>query len=512
MMQSLLALKKYFGYDAFRPLQQEIIDDALAGRDVFALMPTGGGKSLCFQLPALLRDGLTIVVSPLISLMKDQVDALRASGIAATFLNSALDRHEAVERLRGLNHGEYRLLYVAPERLMLDGFLERALNWNITQIAIDEAHCISEWGHDFRPEYRELKKLRRHMPGVPIMALTATATERVRKDIVDQLHLDDARCYVASFNRPNLTYRVVPKSSPYEQVLTFIRSRPNESGIVYCASRKTADSLATKLNDDGVNAKPYHAGLQAKERTKHQELFLRDDARVITATIAFGMGINKPNVRFVVHHDLPKNIESYYQETGRAGRDGLPSECELLFSASDVVKQRRFIEEKSEREQRIAREQLRDMIHYAETRDCRRATLLKYFCEEFPASCNGCDNCLEPREMFDGTVPAQKLLSCIQRVRQKSGFSFGLNHIVDVLNGADTEPIRQRGHDQLSTYGIGQDLKRGAWLAIGRELLRLGLVTAAPGRFATLELTEAGWAALRERTQITFTKPSAVQV
>ena len=505
------SLKKHFGYDEFRPLQQEIVSDALAGRDVFALMPTGGGKSLCFQLPALLRDGLTIVISPLISLMKDQVDALQTSGIAATFLNSALDRHEAVERLRGLNRGQYRMLYLAPERLMLDGFLERALNWNITQIAIDEAHCISEWGHDFRPEYRELKKLRRHLPDVPIMALTATATKRVRKDIVDQLHLDNARCYVASFNRPNLTYRVVPKSSPYEQVLTFIRSRPNESGIVYCASRKTADSLATKLNGDGVKAKPYHAGLEAKERTKHQELFLRDDARVITATIAFGMGINKPNVRFVVHHDLPKNIESYYQETGRAGRDGLPSECVLLFSASDVVKQRRFIEEKSEREQRIAREQLRDTIHYAETRDCRRATLLKYFGEEFPAPCNGCDNCLEPRETFDGTVPAQKLLSCIQRVRQKSGFSFGLNHIVDVLNGADTEPIRQRGHDQLSTYGIGQDLKRGAWLAIGRELLRLGLVTAAPGRFATLELTEAGWAALRERKQITLTKPYDVQ-
>ena len=505
------SLKKYFGHDEFRPLQQQIVTDALAGRDVFALMPTGGGKSLCFQLPALLRDGLTIVISPLISLMKDQVDALQTSGIAATFLNSALDRHEAVERLRGLNRGQYRMLYLAPERLMLDGFLERALNWNITQIAIDEAHCISEWGHDFRPEYRELKKLRRHLPDVPIMALTATATERVRKDIVDQLHLDDARCYVASFNRPNLTYRVVPKSSPYEQVLAFVRSRSDESGIVYCASRKTADSLATKLNGDGVKAKPYHAGLEPKERTKHQELFLRDDARVITATIAFGMGINKPNVRFVVHHDLPKNIESYYQETGRAGRDGLPSECVLLFSASDVVKQRRFIEEKSEREQRIAREQLRDMIHYAETRDCRRTTLLKYFGEEFPAPCNGCDNCLEPRETFDGTVPAQKFLSCIHRVRQKSGFSFGLNHIVDVLSGADTEPIRQRGHNQLSTYGIGQDLKRGAWQAIGRELLRLGFVTAAPGRFATLELTSAGWAALRERRQITLTTPYNVE-
>jgi ATP-dependent DNA helicase RecQ len=506
------ALKKHFGYSEFRPLQEEIIRDALAGRDLFALLPTGGGKSLCFQLPALMRSGLTIVVSPLISLMKDQVDALQTSGIAATFLNSALDRHEAAARLRGLHRGEYRLLYVAPERLMLDSFLERALNWNIAQIAIDEAHCISEWGHDFRPEYRELKKLRRHLPDVSIMALTATATERVRKDIVQQLHLRDARCYVASFNRPNLTYRVVPKSSPYGQVLMLVRARPNESGIVYCASRKTADNLAAKLSGDGIKAKPYHAGLEAAERTKHQEMFLRDDARLITATIAFGMGINKPNVRFVVHHDLPKNIESYYQETGRAGRDGLPSDCLLLFSASDVAKQRRFIEEKSEHEQRIAHEQLRAMIAYAETRECRRATLLKYFGEDpVTPSCEGCDNCLNPRETFDGTLHAQKFLSCVYRIHAKHGFGFGLNHIADVLAGADTEGIRQRSHDQLSTYGIGQDLKRSAWQAIGRELLRLGLVAAAPGKFATLQLTDSGLAALHGRKPITLTKPFDVE-
>jgi ATP-dependent DNA helicase RecQ len=501
------ALKKHFGYDTFRPLQENIISDALAGRDVFALMPTGGGKSLCFQLPALLHDGLTIVVSPLISLMKDQVDALQTSGIPATFLNSALDRHEAVGRLRGLNRGEYRMLYVAPERLMLDSFLERALNWNIALFAIDEAHCISEWGHDFRPEYRELKKLRTHFPDVPVMALTATATERVRADIIKQLHLHDPRCYIASFNRPNLTYRVVVKSAPFEQLLEFITGRPNESGIIYCASRKTADSLARNLSEDGVKAKPYHAGLTARERTQNQELFLRDDVRVITATIAFGMGINKPNVRFVVHHDLPKNIESYYQETGRAGRDGLPGECTLLFNASDVVKQTHFIDEKSENEQRIAREQLRQMVHYAETRECRRATLLRYFGEEYgQPSCNGCDNCLTPRETFDGTVAAQKFLSCIHRIHSKSGFGFGLNHVVGVLTGADTQAIRQRGHNQLSTFGIGRELKREAWQAVGRELLRLGLIECALGKFATLTLTHAGRDALRQRTPITLTK------
>jgi ATP-dependent DNA helicase RecQ len=506
-MDLIRTLKKHFGYDQFRPLQQEIVRDALAGRDVFVLMPTGGGKSLCFQLPALIRDGLTIVVSPLISLMKDQVDALQTSGIAATFLNSALGRQEAVARLRGLHRGEYRMLYVAPERLMLDTFLERALNWNIAQIAIDEAHCISEWGHDFRPEYRELKKLRTHFPDVPVMALTATATERVRSDIVKQLQLREPRCYVASFNRPNLNYRVVPKSAAYEQLLAFIRSRPNESGIVYCASRKGADSLAVRLCEDGISAKPYHAGLTTRERTQNQELFLRDDARVITATIAFGMGINKPNVRFVVHYDLPKNLESYYQETGRAGRDGLPSECVLLFSPSDVAKQLHFIDEKSESEARIAREQLRQVVHYAETRECRRATLLKYFGEQFSQpSCDGCDNCLQPRETFDGTIPAQKFLSCVHRIHRKSGFGFGVNHVVEVLTGADTQAIRQRGHNELSTYGIGRELRRDAWQAIGRELLRLGLVECAPGKFATLALTQAGLDALRQRTPITLTQ------
>src|SRR5436189_3222983 len=440
------ALKKYFGYAAFRSLQENIIRDALAGRDVFVLMPTGGGKSLCFQLPALMRDGLTIVVSPLIALMKDQVDALQTSGIAATYLNSTLDREQAKARWRGLHGGQYRMLYVAPGRLMLDTFLERALNWHIAQFAIDEAHCISEWGHDFRPEYRELKKLRKHLPDVPVMALTATATERVRVDIIKELKLRNPHCYVASFNRPNLTYRVVPKTAPYEQLLAFIRSRPNDSGIVYCASRKSTESLARNLNEDGIVTKPYHAGLTAAERTKHQESFLRDDVRVVTATIAFGMGINKPNVRFVVHYDLPKNLESYYQETGRAGRDGLPSECVLLFSAGDVAKQIHFIDEKSESEARIARAQLLQMVHYAETRERRRATLLSYFGEDYPdPSCEGCANCLTPRETFDGTIPAQKFLSCVHRIHARSGFGFGLKHVVEVLRCAGTHAIGQRG-------------------------------------------------------------------
>jgi ATP-dependent DNA helicase RecQ len=501
------ALKKHFGYETFRPLQEEIVRDALAGRDVFALMPTGGGKSLCFQLPALLRDGLTIVVSPLISLMKDQVDALEASGVAATFLNSALDGTQARSRLRGLYHGEFRLLYVAPERLMLESFIEKVKEWNVAQIAIDEAHFISEWGHDLRPEYRELVRLREILPKVPIMALTATATERVRRDILQQLKLRDPRCYIASFDRPNLTYKVLPKSTPYDQLLSLLRTRPNDSGIVYCASRKTADSVASRLNGDGIAARPYHAGLEAQERARNQEMFLRDDVRVVSATIAFGMGINKPNVRFVVHYDLPKNLESYYQETGRAGRDGLPSDCVLLFNPGDVVKQTRFIDEKSESEARIAREQLRQMVHYAETRECRRSTLLRYFGEDRPNEpCSGCDNCLNPPETFDGTVAAQKFLSCILRVQQKSGFAFGLNHIVEVLTGADTEAIRQRRHNELSTYGIGRELKRDAWQAIGRELLRLGLLEVAPGKFATIQVTLAGRAALRERAPITLTK------
>ncbi|MEK7707582.1 MAG: RecQ family ATP-dependent DNA helicase, partial [Verrucomicrobiota bacterium] len=536
-------LKQFFGFSSFRPLQEQIIHDALANKDVFAVLPTGGGKSLCFQLPALARPGLTVVISPLIALMKDQVDALQVAGVPATFLNSSLAAGESRPRLRGLHNGEFRLLYVAPERLMLSGFLEDLKRWNVNLFAIDEAHCISEWGHDFRPEYRQLSTLRTQFPDVPMMALTATATERVRGDIVTQLHLREPRCYVASFNRPNLTYRVSAKSGSYEQILNFTRARPRESGIIYCQARKTTESLASKLTADGVPAAPYHAGLTAGERTKNQEAFLRDEVRVVCATIAFGMGINKPNVRFVIHYDLPKNIEGYYQETGRAGRDGLPSECLLLFSPGDRVKYGRFIDEKPDpKEREIDRAQLEQIVHYAEVATCRREFLLGYFGENvgqasrlsserasasvqhetdlvptssaragetpvLPYNCGGCDNCLSPRATWDGTLAAQKFLSCVYRIREKSGFGVGMNHIVEVLTGADTEKVRKFGHQSLSTYNIGAEHSRAEWGAVGRELVRLGLLFQNNEKFNIIELTDEGRAALKARKKVTLTKP-----
>ncbi len=511
--ESLLPLlKKHFGYDSFRPLQEEIIKDALAGRDVFALLPTGGGKSLCFQLPALAKGGLTLVISPLIALMKDQVDALEANGIPAAFLNSSQTAIEARQRWKELHEKSTRLLYVAPERLMLGDFITQLQSWKVDLIAVDEAHCISEWGHDFRPEYRRLEELRAHFPDTPFMALTATATTRVREDIVRHLNLKDPRCYVASFNRPNLHYQVAPKHKPYPQLLGFLKARPTESGIVYCQSRKTTEELADKLSADGIKAKPYHAGLTAKERSRHQDLFLRDDVQVICATIAFGMGINKSNVRFVVHYDLPKNVEGYYQETGRAGRDGLPSHCLLLFNAGDAHKQNHFIDMKTDpNEQAVARRQLQDIIHFSETTECRRRFLLRYFGEQAEPQCPNCDNCLTPRDQFDGTVAAQKFLSCLYRIKQKSGFNVGLNHIVDVLRGSRGEKIIRWGHDGLSTYGIGNEFGKKEWQSIGRELLRMGFLSQAEGMMATLELTPTGLTALTDRRPIQLTKPVAEQ-
>ncbi len=501
-------LRHHFGYSAFRPLQQEIIQDVLAGKDVFALLPTGGGKSLCFQLPALARQGLAVVVSPLIALMKDQVDALNAGGLPATCLNSSLTSSEARERLRGLHQGAYRLLYVAPERLMMEGFVDTLKKWGPNLLAVDEAHCISEWGHDFRPEYRKLAGLRSHFPEVPLMALTATATTRVREDIVSQLQLREPRCYVASFNRPNLFYRVLVRHKPYDQILDFVRSKPRESGIIYCQSRKSAEKVAAQLEADGIRSRPYHAGLAPGERGQNQELFLKDEIQVICATIAFGMGINKPNVRFVIHYDLPKSIEGYYQETGRAGRDGLPGDCILLFNPSDVVKQLQFIEEKSDpEEQAVARRQLQQMVHYAEGAGCRRRDLLAYFGEDFPnAECGGCDNCLAPRGSFDGTVAAQKFLSCVYRVRQFSGFDVGFQHLAEILTGADTQKIRRWGHSGLTTYNIGAEHSRQEWMAVGRQLVRQGFLRQSAGRFSVVELTESGLDLLRSRRPVQLTR------
>jgi ATP-dependent DNA helicase RecQ len=507
-------LKQVFGYDRFRPLQREIIDASLAGRDALAVLPTGAGKSLCFQLPALAypRPALTIVVSPLIALMKDQVDQLSAAGVSATFLNSSLGADEAKRRFRGLYAGEYKLLYVAPERLMLDGFTERLKEWAVRLIAVDEAHCISEWGHDFRPEYRQLAKLRELLPTVPVMGLTATATPRVRDDIVKHLALREPAVFVASFNRPNLTYRVETKDEPIKQLLAFLKERPHDAGIVYCASRKQTEKLADSLNDRGIAARAYHAGLEAAERTRNQEAFLRDEIRVVCATIAFGMGINKPNVRFVVHYDLPKNVEGYYQETGRAGRDGLPADCLLLYSAGDAAKQRHFIDEiTDEAEKARARRQLRQMLDYADTTGCRRVELMRYFGETFQAcDCGACDNCLAPLETYDATLPAQKLLSCVYRIRAASGFDMGLKHVVDVLRGHANEKTERLRHDALSTWGIGADKTEHEWMHLGREMLRLGYVELGSEGLPVVGITDAGRELLRTRTAVTLAKPRAV--
>ena len=526
-------LKRVFGYDTFRPLQREIMDASLAGRDVVAILPTGAGKSLCYQLPALVRAGLTVVASPLIALMKDQVDQMQAAGVAATFINSTLDSAELRARMKRLDEGAFRILYVAPERLVSSEFLTQLRRWRVEAIAVDEAHCISEWGHDFRPEYRQIASVRALLPDAPIIALTATATERVRADIAAQLRLRDPEVFVASFDRPNLNYRVVAKGvgsdKPAAQLLALVESRPNDSGIVYCQSRKGAESMATALRHAGHAARPYHAGLDAAERARNQDAFLRDETRIVCATIAFGMGINKPNVRFVVHADLPKNIEGYYQETGRAGRDGLPAECLLLYSRGDVAKHLHFLNEISDLDARaVSRAQLDRMVSFAESAQCRRVALLGYFGEQYgvtcdaapdtgcgaeptgcgaePTGCGACDNCLTPRELEDVTTDAQKLLSCVIRVQQKSGFNVGLQHIAEVLCGANTEKIRRWNHESLSTYGLGRDRARPAWISLGRQLLQEGLLDLGADGLAVVHVTERGADALRNRNAIVVPK------
>jgi ATP-dependent DNA helicase RecQ len=493
-------LKNTFGYDSFRPLQGEVIENVLARRDTLAVMPTGGGKSLCYQIPALLFEGLTVVISPLISLMKDQVEQLRAYGVPSLFINSSLSAQEYQENTEYVRRGEVKLLYVAPETLLTSRILSLLDSVQVDCLTIDEAHCISEWGHDFRPEYRQLVEVRKRFPNAVCLALTATATTRVRQDIRTTLKFATTNEFIASFNRENLYIEVAHKQDPYKQTIDTLERFKDQSGIVYCFSRKQVDELAAYLTSKGYSARPYHAGLEDSERRKNQEAFIRDDTQIIVATIAFGMGINKPNVRFVIHFDLPKSIEGYYQEIGRAGRDGLPAHCLLLFSYSDVAKLSYFIDQKEGSEKRVAIQHLDAIVRYAEDeRSCRRKPLLHYFGESFPAeNCSSCDNCTSaPTPLADITIYAQKFLSCVKRADEK----FGAGHIVDILLGSKNEKVLRWEHDKLSPYGIGTELTKKQWMHIARQLLTMGYLKQ-DGEYHTLSLTVRALEALKKRETI----------
>ena len=509
------ALKRTFGFDAFRPGQEAVVRHVVAGRDVLALMPTGGGKSLCYQLPAVLQPGVSLVVSPLIALMQDQVRQLLDNDIAATFINSSLEAAEIARRMTGMQRGDYKLVYLAPERLVMEDFLDGPLRRlsagpGINAFVIDEAHCVSEWGHDFRPEYRRLEVLRRRHPQTPVLAFTATATPRVRGDIMALLGLRDPVVHLTSFNRPNLFYRVRPKDS--DTVNELLRqARGGGAGIVYCLSRRRVDELTARLQTAGVRVRPYHAGLDPGTRRDNQEAFIRDDAQVIVATIAFGMGINKPDVRWVTHYDLPRSLESYYQESGRAGRDGDPARCTLFFGVGDIRTSEFLIQQKVdplsgealESEQLIARQRLRQVLDYAESTDCRRAIQLRYFDESFAAPCDACDNCCQPRPMHDYTLEARQFLSCIARLAQR-GERFGAAYIIEILRGARTERILNRGHDRLSVYGIGRKHRVDEWRSLARSLLHQRRVEETQDGYAVLSLNEASWQVLRNETTFRF--------
>ncbi len=483
---ALDVLQSVFGYDTFRTLQAEIIADVLQGKDCFALMPTGGGKSICFQIPALIRSGTAIVVSPLIALMQDQVSALKTNGVKADYYNSSLDAETANQVLRKLHSNQLDLLYVSPERLLSPLFLQELQSLPIALFAIDEAHCISQWGHNFRPEYRQIGELRELFPQVPFIALTATADQATRQDILEKLHLYQPEVHVSSFDRPNIRYTVLEKRQPMKQLLTFLQERTNESGIIYALSRKKVEQVAAGLKEQGWSVQAYHAGLPAQIRQKVHQGFIRDEVDIVVATVAFGMGIDKSNVRFVVHYDLPKNIEGYYQETGRAGRDGLASEALLLFGMQDVVTAKYFIDNVPNEDQRMLENfKLSSMISFAEAQNCRRNVLLNYFGEPSHKACGNCDVCLNPPTLFDGKVPAQKALSCVYRLNQ----AFGVKHVIDVLRGMDNERIRNLKHNQLSTYGIGKDFSAHEWHSIIRQLIHLGYLYQDIQNYSVLKFT-----------------------
>ncbi|UXI01213.1 ATP-dependent DNA helicase RecQ [Photobacterium sp. TY1-4] len=497
-------LRDVFGYQAFRTGQQDVIDAASGGQDCLVIMPTGGGKSLCYQIPALIRDGLTLVISPLISLMKDQVDQLNANGVAAACINSTLSREAIQDTFRQMQDGEIKLVYVSPERALSRDFLERLPELPLSLLAVDEAHCISQWGHDFRPEYASLGALKQYVPELPIMALTATADETTRQDILSRLALSEPHVYLGSFDRPNIRYTLQEKYKPMSQLIRYLGTMRGQCGIVYCNSRKRVEQITEKLCESGIRAAAYHAGMAHDERAQVQESFQRDDIHIVVATVAFGMGINKPNVRFVVHYDIPRNIESYYQETGRAGRDGLPAEAVMLYDPSDLAWLRRCLDEKADGAQKqVEGHKLNAMGAFAEAQTCRRQVLLNYFGESREEPCGNCDICLDPPKHFAALEVAQKALSCVYRVNQR----FGVNHVVDVLRGMQNQRIRELGHDKLTTYGIGREHSHEFWVSILRQLIHRGYLIQSIVHSSTLQLTEKARAILRAEVALELAVP-----
>jgi len=497
-------LRQVFGYQQFRAGQSDIIDTVTGGRDCLVVMPTGGGKSLCYQIPALMLPGLTVVVSPLISLMKDQVDQLRLLGVNAGYLNSAQTPQEQQKVLEGCHSNRIKLLYVAPERLLMSSFIRQLQQWQPSLLAVDEAHCISQWGHDFRPEYCAIGELRQHLLGVPVIALTATADNTTRSDICSRLRLSDPLIHISSFDRPNIRYTLVEKYKAFDQLWMFVRGQKGQCGIIYCNSRNKVEDVAARLQKRGLSVAAYHAGLDNSQREWVQDAFLKDNLQVVVATVAFGMGINKSNVRFVAHFDIPRNIESYYQETGRAGRDGVSAEAVLFYDPADMAWLRRCLDEKPAGPQKdIEQHKLNAMGAFAQAQTCRRLVLLNYFGENRQTPCGNCDICLDPPKQYDGLLEAQQALSCIYRAGQR----FGLGYIVDVLRGSNNQRIREYGHDKLAVYGIGKDKSQEHWVSVLRQLIHLGLITQNIANYSALQLTESARPVLRGEVPLQLAVP-----